>query len=110
MPAWNEYGALALELFAVESTPVEKPEAVPPILPAHLEYQRKMELAGRLVLAGCLPGPCQKTRVNRCKVLASSSTELPALMKHELSQKPIPCMPPAPAPSGCAAGWSTRAR
>ena len=59
MPAWNEYvaiarerGALALELFAVESTPGEKPEAVPANLAAHLEYQRKMELAGRLVLAG----------------------------------------------------------
>ena len=59
MPAWNEYvaiarerGALALELFAVESTPGENPEAVPANLPAHLAYQREMELAGRLVLAG----------------------------------------------------------
>ncbi len=59
MPAWNEYvavakerGALALELYAVESTPGPDPQAVPANLPAHLAYQREMEQSGNLVLAG----------------------------------------------------------
>lgn len=59
MVAWNEYkelargrGALALELYVVESTPSSTPEKVKAVLPAHLEYQREMELNGKLVLAG----------------------------------------------------------
>lgn len=59
MVAWNEYkklardrGALALELYVVESTPSGAPEKVKATLPAHLEYQREMELNGKLVLAG----------------------------------------------------------
>jgi len=59
MVAWNEYrkmardrGALALELYVVESTPSGAPEKVKATLPAHLEFQREMELSGKLVLAG----------------------------------------------------------
>ena len=59
MPAWNEYkaiakerGALALELYVVETKPKSSPEAVKENLPKHLEYQRELEQRGVLVLAG----------------------------------------------------------
>ncbi len=59
MVAWAEYkqhakerGALALEVFVVQSTPGGDPEAVKSALPDHLAYQRELEGAGRLVLAG----------------------------------------------------------
>ena len=61
MVAWNDYkaiakerGALALELYVVESTPKSSPEAVKAHLPAHLDYQRDLEQRGLLVLAGPL--------------------------------------------------------
>lgn len=61
MPKWSEYretarsrGALAFELFIVESTLVKSPESAQAILPQHLEYQKEMEIAGKLVLAGPL--------------------------------------------------------
>ncbi|WP_380053100.1 YciI family protein [Falsihalocynthiibacter sp. SS001] len=61
MVAWNEYkkvakerGALALELYVVESTPEKPPEEVKSNLPAHLDYQRDLEERGVLVLAGPL--------------------------------------------------------
>ena len=61
MVAWNDYkahakerGALALELFVVESTPVGTPEAVKETLPDHLDYQRRLEEGSVLVLAGPL--------------------------------------------------------
>lgn len=61
MVAWNDYketargrGALALELFVVESTPAGAPEDVKANLPDHLAYQRDMELQGKLCLAGPL--------------------------------------------------------
>jgi len=61
MVAWTEYkqmakerGALALELFVVESTPAKRPEDVKENLPAHLGYQRDLEKRGVLVLAGPL--------------------------------------------------------
>lgn len=61
MPAWSDYkaeaksrGALALELYAVESTPAGSPESVRDNLPAHLAYQGQMEAEGKLVLAGPL--------------------------------------------------------
>ena len=64
MVAWTEYrdtaaarGALALELFIVESTPAGDPEAVKATLPDHLAYQRDMEQQGRLVLAGPVSDP-----------------------------------------------------
>jgi len=61
MVAWSEYkimarerGALALELFVVESTPAKTADDVKASLPAHLAYQRELELSGILVLAGPL--------------------------------------------------------
>lgn len=61
MVAWNDYktmakerGALALELYVVESTPEKSPEEVKAVLPDHLAYQRAQEEAGRLVMAGPL--------------------------------------------------------
>jgi len=59
MPAWNDYkaqaksrGALALELYIVDSIPAKDPEALKAVLPDHLAYQRTLEEAGQLVLAG----------------------------------------------------------
>ncbi|MEP1865574.1 YciI family protein [Roseibium sp.] len=59
MPAWDAYkddarkrGALALELFVVESVPVGGPASVPENLEKHLAYQRELESKGTLVLAG----------------------------------------------------------
>jgi len=59
MVAWSEYkqiaeerGALALELYVVESTPAKGPDDVKGSLPAHLEYQRDLEQKGILVMAG----------------------------------------------------------
>ena len=64
MPTWNEYkadakerGALALELFVVQTTPSGDPEAVKITLPAHLAYQRQLEEEGYLVLAGPVSDP-----------------------------------------------------
>ncbi len=61
MPAWSEYkqaaqerGSLALELYAVVSTPAKSPEALKENLPAHLAYQAEQEQQGRLVMAGPL--------------------------------------------------------
>ena len=61
MPAWDEYkssarerGALALELYAVESTPDVEPAKLQAVLPDHLAYQKKMEAEGKLFLAGPL--------------------------------------------------------
>jgi uncharacterized protein YciI len=61
MVAWSEYkseaksrGALALELYVVESTPQKEPGEVKAVLPDHLAYQRSMEEAGHLVFAGPL--------------------------------------------------------
>jgi len=59
MASWTEYkkqarerGALALELFVVQSTPGDDAGAVKATLSEHLAYQREMEVSGRLVLAG----------------------------------------------------------
>ena len=64
MLSWNEYretarsrGALAFELFVVESTPAASLEEIQESLPAHLAYQKEMEAAGRLFLAGPLSDP-----------------------------------------------------
>jgi hypothetical protein len=61
MPLWNEYketaskrGALAFELFVVESTAAAAPELMQETLPRHLAYQKQMEDAGSLFLAGPL--------------------------------------------------------
>jgi len=59
MPSWSQYreiassrGALAFELYVVESTLAKSPQDVQSVLPQHLEYQSEMEDAGRLFLAG----------------------------------------------------------
>ncbi len=61
MPSWSQYreiassrGALAFELYVVESTPSKTPQDVQAVLPRHLEYQREMEESGNLALAGPL--------------------------------------------------------
>jgi uncharacterized protein YciI len=64
MPSWSQYretarsrGALAFELYVVESTLAKSPEEAQAILPQHLEYQKNMEKNGTLVLAGPLSDP-----------------------------------------------------
>lgn len=64
MVAWTEYmseakarGALALQLFVVESTPAAGPDVVKATLSDHLAYQRSLEEQGKLVLAGPLSDP-----------------------------------------------------
>jgi len=59
MPAWNDYketarsrGALAYEVYIVQSTPAGSPEDLQRVLPDHLAYQKEVEAAGNLVLAG----------------------------------------------------------
>lgn len=61
MVAWNDYkeiaksrGALALELYVVETVPQSPPEEVKKNLEAHLAYQRELEQQGALALAGPL--------------------------------------------------------
>lgn len=61
MSSWSSYrkearsrGALALELFLVESTPCAPPERRQQLLADHLAYQKKIEAAGKLFLAGPL--------------------------------------------------------
>lgn len=61
MPKWADYkqtakdrGSLAFELYVVESTPAASPEAMAKKLPDHLAYQKRMEQAGKLFLAGPL--------------------------------------------------------
>lgn len=59
MPKWEDYkaeakgrGSLAMELFVVRSRPAGKMGLVKATLPDHLAYQKKMEAAGSLVMAG----------------------------------------------------------
>ena len=59
MPAWNDYkadakqrGALALELYVVQSEPAASPEIMKQHLPDHLAYQSEQEKLGNLVMAG----------------------------------------------------------
>ncbi len=63
MPSWSEYkaaarerGALALELFVVNSVPA-KPEALKAVLPDHLAYQARLEAEGKLAFAGPVSDP-----------------------------------------------------
>jgi uncharacterized protein YciI len=64
MPTWSQYkqtassrGALAFELYVVLSTLSKTPEDARAVLPQHLEYQGKMEAAGKLFLAGPMSDP-----------------------------------------------------
>ena len=59
MPKWEEYkseakgrGALAMELFVVRTRPTGDMGLVKATLPDHLAYQKQMEAAGSLVMAG----------------------------------------------------------
>jgi len=59
MPAWDEYkeiarerGALAFELYLVETTPIGTPEEIQQTLPAHIAYQQKLESEGKIFMAG----------------------------------------------------------
>ena len=59
MVKWADYkteaksrGALALELYAAQSTPALGPDAVKASLPDHLAYQARLETAGQLAFAG----------------------------------------------------------
>jgi len=47
-------GALALELYVAQSTPIKPPEEIKAMLPDHLVYQAELERAGKLALAGPL--------------------------------------------------------
>ena len=64
MPSFSEYkqiarsrGALAFEVFVVESSPIAAPESLGETLPAHLDYQKSLEARGALVFAGPLSDP-----------------------------------------------------
>ncbi|QEE34959.1 hypothetical protein FTO60_04035 [Octadecabacter sp. SW4] len=59
MPKWEDYkseakarGALAMELFVVRTRPTGDMGLVKATLPDHLAYQKEMEAAGALVMAG----------------------------------------------------------
>lgn len=61
MPEWSTYkkmaqerGALALELYVVESLPASDENILKSVLPRHLEYQKELEARGELFLAGPL--------------------------------------------------------
>ena len=61
MPSWQAYkeiaksrGALALELYVVQSTPNGDQDLMKAKLPAHLDYQKELEANGHLVMAGPL--------------------------------------------------------
>ncbi len=59
MPNWDEYkeiarerGALAVELYVIESVPITAVEELQKTLPAHLAYQKKLENEGKIFMAG----------------------------------------------------------
>jgi uncharacterized protein YciI len=59
MPKWQEYkqiaqerGALALELYVVNTKPVGPGADIPGTLPDHLAYQAQLETSGSLAFAG----------------------------------------------------------
>ena len=47
-------GALAFEVFVVESVAMAEPDSLQESLPAHLDYQKSLEAKGALVFAGPL--------------------------------------------------------
>lgn len=81
MVAWTDYkhtakarGALALELFVVESTPAGSGDAVKQALPAHLDYQRVQEESGALVLAGPLSDPTGEQMIGAGLIIYRAQT------------------------------------
>lgn len=96
MVAWTDYkemarerGALALELFVIESTPSAAPEAVKDTLPDHLAYQRELEQQGTLVLAGPLSDPTGEIMVGAGLILyrAQSMDEARAIAEADPMHK-----------------------
>lgn len=92
MVAWNDYkqeakarGALALELFVVESTPAKAPGEVKANLPAHLAYQRDLETRGILVLAGPTSDPTGEQMMGAGMIIyrASSLEQADALASND---------------------------
>lgn len=68
MPKWSDYkraakerGALALELYVVNSVPAGPGADIPQTLPDHLAYQAKLEAAGKLAFAGPVSDPSGDT-------------------------------------------------
>lgn len=64
MPKWSDYkrtakerGALALELYAVNTAPSGPDADIPGNLPDHLAYQAKLESEGKLAFAGPVSDP-----------------------------------------------------
>ena len=81
MVAWAKYkesakerGALALELFVVQSTPGNDPDAVKANLHDHLAYQRDMEESGRLVLAGPMSDESGENMIGSGLIIYRAST------------------------------------
>ena len=81
MVAWNEYkriakerGALALELFVVESMPAGEPQDVKANLPDHLAYQKAQEEQGALFLAGPLSDPSGEVMMGGGLIIYRAST------------------------------------
>ncbi len=90
MVAWTEYkshakerGALALELYVVQSTPNGAPDAVKASLPDHLTYQKGLEKAGKLVLAGPVSDESGENMIGAGQIIyrAGSMDEARALAK-----------------------------
>ena len=83
MPSWLEYkniarerGALAKELYIVESLPATTGEEIQKNLPAHLAYQKEMEAAGKLVMAGPVSDPSGNEMTGAgCIVYSAASLE-----------------------------------
>ena len=81
MVAWNEYktmarerGALALELFVVETTPAGPPDQVKAALADHLAYQKQLEERGVLVLAGPTSDPSGDNMIGAGLVIYRAAT------------------------------------
>ena len=92
MPAWDEYksiakerGALALELYVVESTPATEPTVLQSVLPEHLAYQKQMEADGKLFLAGPLSDDTGTLMEGRGLIIyrASSMDEAEEIAKND---------------------------
>lgn len=67
MPKWTDYkriakerGALALELYVVNTIPAGPDVDLPGTLPDHLAYQAKLEQEGKLAFAGPVSDPSGK--------------------------------------------------
>lgn len=96
MVAWTEYrdmargrGALALELYVVDTKPAKAPEDVKNSLPDHLAYQRELEERGTLVLAGPVSDPTGENMIGAGLIIyrASSMEEAASLAENDPMHK-----------------------